>query len=272
MTLQGAIREITCGSPLKSLMTRARWGPMWHTAGGLLGARGETARFLGVRRSEVSGWLRELRGHPNPAEESRLRFRQTVGRDPNDRVRVLGPINEMLYLMIRASRPEIVVETGVHYGFSSSYLLRALHDNGRGRMTSIDLPTTDPHGRVNAEGRIDMSTVGSIAEIGCAVPDRLRDRWELILGPSEEHLPKLLQSLPPVDVFFHDSDHSRSVMLREYRTAWPTIRPGGLLLSDDVDWNDAFVTFQAEMGGTPFKWFGSEGKRGALRRPASSTP
>jgi hypothetical protein len=113
-----------------------------------------------------------------------------------------------------------------------------------------------------------MSTVASISEIGCAVPDRLRDRWELILGPSEEHLPKLLQSVGTVDVFFHDSDHSRSVMLWEYRTAWPFVRPGGLLLSDDVDWNDAFDTFRAETGGNPFKWFGSTGKRGALRKPS----
>jgi predicted O-methyltransferase YrrM len=264
---RGGFREITEGSPLRSVLHPSRWGPMLRTTRGLLSARSDAARFLGVPRSEVDRWLHELRHRPDHAEESRRRFRQTVGRDPRDRVRVLGPINEMLYVMIRAARPEVVVETGVHYGFSSSYLLRALHDNGRGRLTSIDLPTTDPHGRVNVEGRIDMSTVGSVAEIGCAVPDRLRDRWELILGPSEEHLPKLLRSLPAVDVFFHDSDHSRAVMLWEYRTAWPSVRPGGILLSDDVDWNDAFDTFRSETGGTALKWFGRDGKRGALRKP-----
>src|SRR2546429_265801 len=43
------------------------------------------------------------------------------------------------YAAIRAFAPEIVVETGVANGVSSSYLLLALEMNGQGRLYSIEI-------------------------------------------------------------------------------------------------------------------------------------
>src|SRR5215472_8825018 len=43
------------------------------------------------------------------------------------------------YAAVRASTPEVVVETGVANGVSSSYLLLALQKNGRGILHSIEL-------------------------------------------------------------------------------------------------------------------------------------
>lgn len=45
-----------------------------------------------------------------------------------------------LYLLIRAIKPAIVVETGVAAGISSSHILKALCDNGSGFLHSVDLP------------------------------------------------------------------------------------------------------------------------------------
>ena len=41
-----------------------------------------------------------------------------------------------------------------------------------------------------------------------------------------------------IDIFHHDSRHSYSNQFREYQSAWPFIKSGGMLVSDDVS-NDA---------------------------------
>jgi len=46
----------------------------------------------------------------------------------------------LYYLVCRALRPEVVVETGVGYGVSSAFILKALEQNGGGILHSVDLP------------------------------------------------------------------------------------------------------------------------------------
>ena len=50
-----------------------------------------------------------------------------------------------------------------------------------------------------------------------------------------------------IDVFIHDSLHTYDHMLSEYHAAYPRLRPGGLLISDDADWNHAFSQFMREV-------------------------
>lgn len=127
------------------------------------------------------------------------------------------------YTLIKLLKPEIVVETGVGAGVSSWTILRAMEENGVGRLVSIDLPTP------NTE---------LLPEVGYLVPGDLRHRWQLRTGPSQQILPQVLEELVEIDLFQHDSRHSYSNQLREYQTAWPFIKPSGMLVSDDVS-NDA---------------------------------
>ena len=62
-----------------------------------------------------------------------------------------------------------------------------------------------------------------------------------------------------MDAFFHDSLHTFDHMTFEYRTAWPFLRPGGVLLSHDVHWNRAFPRFASSVGAahTGFHGFGA---------------
>jgi len=137
----------------------------------------------------------------------------------------------VLYVLVRIFKPEVVVETGVTNGVSSSFILKALTQNSRGRLYSIDL-----HYR---EG---MSVpIGK--KLGWIIPEELRNRWVLALGESTKVLPKLLKKLGTVDIFFHDSRHTYKTMMKEYSIVWPFLKDGGLLLSHDVKSNDAFLDF-----------------------------
>lgn len=152
-----------------------------------------------------------------------------------------------LYALIREARPEVVVETGVCNGFSSAFTLLALAQNGRGRLHSIDLP--EVAGEVYEAGAFWEGKQGAVIpqgeRPGWIIPDELRGNWELLLGKSQDHLPALLERLGTIDVFMHDSEHSYECMWFEFTTAYPALRPGGLLVADDTTWNRAFQDFAA---------------------------
>jgi len=135
----------------------------------------------------------------------------------------------LCYLSCRLIDPEVVVETGVAYGVSSAFILKALQENGRGTLYSIDLPPLRS---------------GYEKFWGVAVPDELRGRWRLHRGSSASVLPRLLPEISTVDLFVHDSLHTHRNMRREFDTIWPHLRNGGLLLADDVERNRAFGELQ----------------------------
>ncbi|MGD0329205.1 MAG: class I SAM-dependent methyltransferase [Nitrososphaeria archaeon] len=146
-----------------------------------------------------------------------------------------GPISFesglLLYVLIRRLDPKIVVETGVANGISSAFILKALNANANGGLYSIDL-----HYR---EGVI----VPLGKSLGWVIPEELRPRWTLMLGESTRILPKMLDGLQSIDIFIHDSRHTYKNMINEYNIVWPYLKDGGILLSDDVIDNNAFLEF-----------------------------
>jgi predicted O-methyltransferase YrrM len=149
-----------------------------------------------------------------------------------------------LYRFIREEKPERVVETGVCNGYSTAVILRALEDNGSGKLYSIDLPDYgEDDDRIWDEK--GGWVIPSSEEPGWLVNDSLRDRWELILGNSNEKLPELLSNLSEIDVFIHDSEHSYQTMMLEYCVAWRYLKKDGKLVSDDISSNKAFEQFSS---------------------------
>jgi predicted O-methyltransferase YrrM len=157
----------------------------------------------------------------------------------------------VLYALVRIRKPSVVVETGIADGLSSRVLLTALAANGSGRLVSLDVrPGT-----------------------GGLVPPELRVAWRpVIVDPrrSIEGLTELLRSEAPIDLFLHDSRHTYGHMLREYRAAWPCLRPGGLLLSDDADSTFAFLDFAKAQRLPVIAYVGSRKVFGLLPKPGGA--
>ena len=160
-----------------------------------------------------------------------------------------------LYAILRHLGPEVAVETGVANGFSTAFSLLALRENGHGRLHSIDLPREvgrdyDPGTFYEGEGR---AGIPGGTEPGWLIPAELKERWTLVLGRSQDELPPLLERLGTIDSFMHDSEHSFECMWFEFNTAWPNLRAGGVLLSDDVNATEAFSRFAREQRRTPLR-------------------
>jgi predicted O-methyltransferase YrrM len=157
-----------------------------------------------------------------------------------------------LYAVVRATKPRVIVETGVSSGISSAHILRALAANGTGTLHSIDLPNVQ-QGSGLPQGRTS----------GWIVPDSLQRRWTLHIGDTRALLPEVLGTLDRMDIFLHDSDHSYEAMLWEYEQALPKLEYGGLLMSDDIHLHSAWDDFCTKHGLRPTRVF----HMGVTRKP-----
>ncbi|GAU68781.1 O-methyltransferase [Streptomyces sp. NBRC 110611] len=90
---------------------------------------------------------------------------------------------EMTYLLLRDLRPEVVVEVGTFYGWSTMWILSALRDNGVGHLYSFDI----------------------VDNVVRNVPKELSaDRWTFTKGDIREHPDKIPAG---TDYLFIDADH-----------------------------------------------------------------
>jgi predicted O-methyltransferase YrrM len=195
--------------------------------------------FLAALTGSTTSQLRQFLGEPSKnrcfyehlqSVQRRFAGTSSIGADLYAK-RVL-----MQYAIIRALKPDRVLETGIANGVSSAYLLLAMERNQKGSLYSID---------VN-----DGSYLPSGKQVGWVVPAWLKERWTVHLGDARELLPSVLAELKSLDVFIHDSMHTYEHMKFEYEQAYPYLRQDGILISDDALWNPAFKEF-ADKVGTP---------------------
>jgi len=132
------------------------------------------------------------------------------------------------YAMSRALTPSVILETGVAYGVTSAYLLQAIEVNRRGKLWSVDLPPLGRHAD-------DF--------VGFLVPKSLRSNWNLYRGTTRKLLPNLLPLVGQIDLFVQDSLHTYRTITDEIEMVWPFLRPGGVVIADDIGENRAFADF-----------------------------
>jgi cephalosporin hydroxylase len=186
--------------------------------------------------------LRDLGIEPDVALADFERWRHTLlgvvklSEQEDDAIGVTADEGTVLYGVVRALRPEYVVETGIATGVSTSFISAALIENKFGKLYSIDLPPAESVGVVHSDGSHSVSR-----EPGWAIPHRIKeamhDRHEILLEDVRTSLPKLLARLPRVDVFLHDDLHTPDHMLWEYNLVWPRLSVGGALVSDDINFS-----------------------------------
>jgi predicted O-methyltransferase YrrM len=134
------------------------------------------------------------------------------------------------YLLARAMRPDVVLETGVAFGVTTAFLLKALEQNRRGVLHSIDRPPA-----------------GAAADrwVGALVPAELRGHWTLHRGASLRVMPGLLPRIGSLGLFVHDSRHTYRNILGELECVERHLAPGAVVLADDVERNVAFERWTA---------------------------
>jgi predicted O-methyltransferase YrrM len=176
---------------------------------------------LGRPAPELSGYIREL--HQDEAIKSAViaqvrKLGRDGGLDPAARFgRRVG-----WYAIARATKPKVVVETGIEKGLGAAVLCAALLRNSQeghaGRYYGTD---------------IDLGA-------GLLLVEPYRSMGTFLFGDSIESLKALDVA---IDLFVNDSDHSSDYERREYDVVSPKLSQGAIIIGDNAHVSDELMKF-----------------------------
>jgi len=138
---------------------------------------------------------------------------------------------ELLKMLIKELRPKTVIETGVANGISTRQILSSFKEfNLRdSKLYSFDI------------------------DYRVGTPDLLSNpQFKFVVIDSKNSFLDAMKKIKSVDLFYHDSDHSYDNQMLEYETAWEVLNPkNGVLVSDDINWSNAFLDFCKKVNRKP---------------------
>lgn len=233
-----------------------------------LGDRNAAVRYDWLRQLTGASWERVSNVLAEADElvpyEARIRkAHQAAGRLQYAQYR--GPLE--LYAIVRLTEPDHLIETGVSSGVSSTHFLLGIRKNRHGTLHSIDLPQHQRGEQLSS--RESHVAIPPGRSSGWAIPPELRDGWDLRVGPSQQLLPTLVEGLPSVGLFLHDSLHTPRHLTFELSTVRPKLAPGAIVLADNTVWTGAAFPRFARTVGVPVRRRGRTDMVG-LRMPGSS--
>lgn len=123
-------------------------------------------------------------------------------------------VGGLLYAVVRALKPEIVVETGTFKGFSTLMIAQALKENKAGHVHTIDIEDRGVHDRLRKFGLENLATVH--------------------IASSTDKIQELAKVLKWVDFLWLDSDHSEEYVKAEVHAAYPLLKSGTYIAFHDT--------------------------------------
>ncbi|MEV0347958.1 class I SAM-dependent methyltransferase [Nonomuraea sp. NPDC050680] len=119
---------------------------------------------------------------------------------------------DLLYTLVRAARPETVVEFGTSFGISTVYLAAAVADNGTGRVYGTEMSAAKV-----ATARANLAEAG-LGDVVTILPGNALDTLADVPGPIGLVL----------------LDGWKELSLPVLRLLEPRLAPGALVVADDV--------------------------------------
>ncbi len=137
------------------------------------------------------------------------------------------------YALVRATKPRIVVETGVDRGLGTAVIAAALERNTREGFPGI------------------VHATDIVPECGHLLAEPYKSLCHIWIGDS---IQTLKQFKEPVDIFLHDSDHRPEYEWGEFMAIKALLHPTSLVLSDNSQQTSKLFEF-AQMLGKAFLYF-----------------
>ena len=129
----------------------------------------------------------------------------------------------IIYSIIRATKPDICVETGTHKGKTALYIAQALYDNKKGHLWTVD-PNED------------------FAREAIRYFDRYPELKKFITFRQIEGKDLKIKN---IDFIFIDSFHEKEVVLEEMRNFLPGMNKGAMVLFHDCGGDNESVGVNA---------------------------
>jgi len=133
--------------------------------------------------------------------------------DTEERRWPLGSVYEVegqvLYALVRALKPEHIIEIGTWRGCSATHILAAMDMNHKGKLTSVDPDPTS----------------------GSDIPADLRERWEFVNGYGQIYMQ---YERPRAEIIFEDGPHDTEETAHILEVARDVVQPRIILSHDGM--------------------------------------
>ncbi|HKQ06685.1 MAG TPA: class I SAM-dependent methyltransferase [Blastocatellia bacterium] len=152
--------------------------------------------------------------HTKPESELFSRLREETYREMQSPQMQVGRIEgQFLKMLVRLTGARRVLEIGMFTGYSGLMMAEGLPDDGR--LITCDV---DPKAEAIASRYFAESEHGH--------------KIEIRMGPALDTIKSLVE---PLDMVFIDADKTN--YLNYYEAVMPLVRPGGLIVADNVLWS-----------------------------------
>ena len=184
------------------------------------------AVISGHSESVIEGYVRELE---NDSELRAMLERQTLNSPDRHNSDTEPRYGRRLgwYALVRATRPRVIVETGVDRGLGTVVLAAAVMRNAKEGFPGIVYAT-------------DI-----VPDCGHLLAEPYKSHCRILLGDSVENLKKFTE---PVDIFLHDSDHRAEYEWAEFLAIEPRLHPTSIAMSDNSQQTSKMREFAAKIG------------------------
>ncbi|MFM9118168.1 MAG: O-methyltransferase [Planctomycetota bacterium] len=126
---------------------------------------------------------------------------------------------------IRAMRPTSCLELGTCYGVSAYFILSELEQLAEGgQLHTVEF----------SELQFEISSSSLKSRFQSAVTSHNAD--------IEKQLDTIAKGMAPIDFVFHDANHRGDNYIRDFDVLLPHLKPGALVLLDDIDWKNPHVS------------------------------
>ena len=133
-----------------------------------------------------------------------------------------GTKGRILSTIVLHSQSKRCLELGTSLGMSSLFILEALKRQG----PEVHLSTLE-----GWEAPFRLSST--------MLTNRYGHQVSCEFGSTQERLPQMVSSFKEgLDFMFHDAGHSKEDYIRDFHTVLPIMKPGAVILIDDIRWND----------------------------------
>jgi predicted O-methyltransferase YrrM len=168
---------------------------------------------LDIVHPQLQPYLEQLAG-PSPAVAAEMEAYARAHDFP-----IVGPqVGRLLRMLAGLVRAERIFELGSGFGYSALWLADALGPRGR-----IECTETNPDNISRGRAWLQAAGVGE------------RVTWH-----GGDALAQLRAADGAFDLIFNDIDKEQYP--EALRVAWPRVRPGGLMITDNVLWSGRVVT------------------------------
>jgi predicted O-methyltransferase YrrM len=188
------------------------------------------ASFVAVVAGATLSMVRQFVQELDNDEPLRSALRNTTLRSPDRHNADLEPrYGRRLgwYALVRATKPRVVLETGIDRGLGTVVLAAAMHRNAQ----------------EGSPGLVYATDI--VPDCGYLIVEPYKQYVRILLGDSVESLRKFQE---PVDIFLHDSDHRAEYEWAEFMAIQPKLHARSLVLSDNSNQTSKLLEFAGRLG------------------------